>query len=217
MLAPRNPTSVAALSFPLLFRSGNLYLRTPQARLNVDSRDRTAVKFEPLSASWHRSAVTTERPLTRLSPRRSPASDHACRVSRAASLGSAATTTAAHHLVYRVTTVASDRRHLGDELCRRRRLSRAGRTIWVGRRGVLWRQPGCLWWRAQPSFGIGGRFPRDAPEARPAVGGRFWRRDGSARDPVLLTRNNSAYSSLTFRPTPEVVNLIRVSMAGNDG
>jgi hypothetical protein len=33
MLAPRNPTSVAALSFPLLFRAGNLYLRVPQARV----------------------------------------------------------------------------------------------------------------------------------------------------------------------------------------
>jgi hypothetical protein len=33
MLAPRNPTSIAAFSFPLLFRSGNLYLRAPQARL----------------------------------------------------------------------------------------------------------------------------------------------------------------------------------------
>jgi len=36
MLAPRNPTSIAAFSFPLLFRSGNLYLRVPQAR--VESR-----------------------------------------------------------------------------------------------------------------------------------------------------------------------------------
>lgn len=33
LLAPRDPTSLAALSFPLLFRSGNLYLRAPQARL----------------------------------------------------------------------------------------------------------------------------------------------------------------------------------------
>ena len=33
ILAPRNPTSLAAQSFPLLFRSGNLYLRTPQARV----------------------------------------------------------------------------------------------------------------------------------------------------------------------------------------
>jgi hypothetical protein len=33
VLAPRDPTSLSAFSFPLLFRSGNLYLRTPQARL----------------------------------------------------------------------------------------------------------------------------------------------------------------------------------------
>lgn len=40
MLAPRDPTSLAALSFPLFFRSGNLYLRAPQAR----------VEYSP--ASW---------------------------------------------------------------------------------------------------------------------------------------------------------------------
>ncbi len=33
MLAPLDPTSLAAFSFPALFRSGNLYLRTPQVRL----------------------------------------------------------------------------------------------------------------------------------------------------------------------------------------
>jgi hypothetical protein len=33
ILAPRDPTSLAALAFPLLFRSGNLYLRAPQVRL----------------------------------------------------------------------------------------------------------------------------------------------------------------------------------------
>ena len=33
ILAPRDPTSLAAFSFPLLFRSGNLYLRTPQVRI----------------------------------------------------------------------------------------------------------------------------------------------------------------------------------------
>ena len=33
ILAPRDPTSLAALSFPLLFRAGNLYLRAPQARV----------------------------------------------------------------------------------------------------------------------------------------------------------------------------------------
>ena len=33
ILAPRDPTSLAAYSFPLLFRSGNLYLRAPQVRV----------------------------------------------------------------------------------------------------------------------------------------------------------------------------------------
>jgi hypothetical protein len=33
MLAPRDPTSLAGFAFPLLFRSGNLYLRAPQARI----------------------------------------------------------------------------------------------------------------------------------------------------------------------------------------
>jgi hypothetical protein len=33
MLAPRDPTSIAAQSFPDLFRAGNLYLRVPQARV----------------------------------------------------------------------------------------------------------------------------------------------------------------------------------------
>jgi len=33
ILAPRNPTSLAAMAFPSFFRSGNLYLRAPQARV----------------------------------------------------------------------------------------------------------------------------------------------------------------------------------------
>ena len=35
ILAPRDPSSLAAFSFPLLFRSGNLYLRAPQARVEA--------------------------------------------------------------------------------------------------------------------------------------------------------------------------------------
>jgi hypothetical protein len=33
LLAPKDPTSLAAFAFPLLFRSGNLYLRAPQVRV----------------------------------------------------------------------------------------------------------------------------------------------------------------------------------------
>jgi hypothetical protein len=37
VLAPRNPTSLAAYSFPDLFRSGNLYLRVPQIRVEHEA------------------------------------------------------------------------------------------------------------------------------------------------------------------------------------
>jgi hypothetical protein len=43
ILAPRDPTSLAAFSFPLLFRSGNLYLRVPQARVERKLRDELTV------------------------------------------------------------------------------------------------------------------------------------------------------------------------------
>jgi hypothetical protein len=33
ILAPRNPTSLSSMAFPALYRSGNLYLRAPQARV----------------------------------------------------------------------------------------------------------------------------------------------------------------------------------------
>jgi hypothetical protein len=43
ILAPRDPTSLAAFAFPLFFRSGNLYLRVPQVRVEQ--------KLGPLRAS----------------------------------------------------------------------------------------------------------------------------------------------------------------------
>jgi hypothetical protein len=35
LLAPRDPTSLSGFAFPLLFRSGNLYLRAPHARMEL--------------------------------------------------------------------------------------------------------------------------------------------------------------------------------------
>ncbi|HSC25704.1 MAG TPA: hypothetical protein VLD67_00435 [Vicinamibacterales bacterium] len=40
ILAPRDPSSLAAFAFPLLFRSGNLYLRAPQARVEAAVSER---------------------------------------------------------------------------------------------------------------------------------------------------------------------------------
>jgi hypothetical protein len=44
VLAPKDPTSLAGFAFPLLFRSGNLYLRAPQVRLEhaITSRIRAS-------------------------------------------------------------------------------------------------------------------------------------------------------------------------------
>ena len=44
ILSPKDPTSLAAFAFPLLFRSGNLYLRTPQVRVEraITSRVRAS-------------------------------------------------------------------------------------------------------------------------------------------------------------------------------
>ena len=47
ILAPRDPTSLAAFSFPLLFRSGNLYLRVPQARVERKLRDDLTASVGP--------------------------------------------------------------------------------------------------------------------------------------------------------------------------
>jgi len=72
ILAPRDPTSLAALSFPLLFRSGNLYLRAPQARVEhtvgrltaigaivapiAGDNDGTFYRFAPTPGAGERSA-----------------------------------------------------------------------------------------------------------------------------------------------------------------
>jgi hypothetical protein len=42
MLAPRDPTSLAAFAFPQFFRAGNLYLRAPQVRLEQKFKGFTA-------------------------------------------------------------------------------------------------------------------------------------------------------------------------------
>ena len=42
MLAPRDPTSLAALSFPQFFRSGNLYLRAPAGAGRAAARRRSS-------------------------------------------------------------------------------------------------------------------------------------------------------------------------------
>lgn len=65
ILAPRNPTSLAATAFPSLFRSGNLYLRVPNARVEqvlptgAESRVRlTAGIVTPIAGDFTSPAYT---------------------------------------------------------------------------------------------------------------------------------------------------------------
>ncbi len=206
MLAPRNPTSVAALSFPLLFRSGNLYLRTPQARVErrlagSDSGElRVAFGIvAPIGGDYRVPDYTFVPPALGGERSRYPGVAGTRRLAARRQRSRRVTWSC------RATTVASDRVDvLADESRSGRRLSRPGRALWTRRRGVRWRQPRCLWWRAWTGFGVGGGFlearvkPLDRWEV--VFGGGTDRPE----DPVPLTRNNSAYSSLTFRPTPEV-------------
>ena len=63
ILAPADPTSLASFAFPALFRSGNLYLRTPQARIEQ------AVRFPRQRHGRHRGADRRRRAGRRLSLR----------------------------------------------------------------------------------------------------------------------------------------------------
>ncbi len=45
IFAPRNPTSLAAMAFPALYRSGNLYLRAPQLRVEQTVASGSAGEF----------------------------------------------------------------------------------------------------------------------------------------------------------------------------
>ena len=63
LLAPRDPTSIAAPSFPLLFRSGNLYLRVPQVR--VESRLAGTATSELRLAAGILAPVAGDFPTTR--------------------------------------------------------------------------------------------------------------------------------------------------------
>ena len=77
MLAPRDPTSLAALAFPQFFRSGNLYLRAPQVRVEQRLGGVTvkAGIVAPIAGDAGRPTCSRRRP--------APASDRSARRSKA--------------------------------------------------------------------------------------------------------------------------------------
>lgn len=205
MLAPRNPTSVAALSFPLLFRSGNLYLRTPQARVErrLAGSDSGEVRVAfgivaPIGGDYRVPDYTFVPPA--LGGERSRYPGVQARVAwqrgdndRGASLG-----VSGHYSRERpVEELLTSSAAAVDFHVQGARFGLAGEAF-VG--DNLDAFGGAL---GQVSESRGGFLearvkPLDRWEV--VFGGGTDRPE----DPVPLTRNNSAYSSLTFRPTPEV-------------
>jgi len=205
MLAPRNPTSVAALSFPLLFRSGNLYLRTPQARLEQrlagDERGevRAAVGIvAPIGGDYRSTDYTFVPPALGGERSRWPGVQARLAWQRGDNNRGASLGVSGHYSRERpAEELLTSHAAAVDFHVQGRRFGVAGEAF-VG--DNLDAFGGAL---GQVSESAGGFLEaRVRPHARWEVvfGGGTDRPD----DPVPLTRNNSAYSSLTFRPMPEV-------------
>ena len=181
MLAPRNPTSVAALSFPLLFRSGNLYLRVPQAR--IESRLAGAEGAElrasfgivsPIGGDYRSAEYTFVPPALGGERSKMPAfqgrlawqqgtEDRGSFVGFLCPLRSRA-------------SLGGHRRQLG----RCRGLQRPGRASWSVRRGVCRRQRRPVRRRARSGRAVSGWFSRSAGSSGCPLGGRLRRRQRQA-------------------------------------
>lgn len=205
MLAPRNPTSIAALSFPLLFRSGNLYLRVPQARIerrlagDESNELRLAVGVvAPVGGDFRAPDYTFVPPALGGERSRRPGIQARAAWRRGDDERGASLGVSGHY---------SRERPAGEMLT-----SRAGALDFhvqgarVGIGGELFVGDnidafgGAL---GQVSSAAGGFLEaRVRPLARWEVvlGGGTDR----PRDRVALTRNNSAYGNLTFHASPEV-------------
>ena len=205
ILAPRNPTSVAALSFPLLFRSGNLYLRVPQARVesrltgNDTSELRLAAGIVAPIAGDFRSPDYTFVPPA-LAGERSRRPGVQARIawqrgddSRGASLG-----VSGHYSRERpATELVTSRAAAIDFHLQSRFVGIAGELFSGDNLDAF---GGALGQPADASGGFLEARIRPATRWEIVFGGGTDRPSGA----VALTRNNSAFGSLTFRPTPEV-------------
>ena len=205
MLAPRNPTSVAALSFPLLFRSGNLYLRTPQARVErrLTGSDSGEVRaafgiVAPIGGDYRTPEYTFVPPALGGERSRYPGVQGRVAWQRGDNDRGASIGVSGHYSRERpVEELLTSRAAAVDFHVQGEHFGLAGEAF-VG--DNLDAFGGAL---GQVSESRGGFLEaRVKPLARWEV--VFGGGTDRPRDPVPLTRNNSAYSSLTFRPTPEV-------------
>ena len=205
LLAPRNPTSVAAFAFPLLFRSGNLYLRAPQAR--IESRLAGAEGSElrasfgivsPIGGDYRSTEYTFVPPA--LGGERSKMPAFQGRVAwqqgtedRGTSVGFSAHYGRERPALETVDSWAT----AVDFNVQGERVGVAGEAF-VG--DNVDQFGGAL---GQVARSAGGFLEaRLRPVARWDV--VFGGGSDKPRDTVALLRNTSAYASLTFRPLPEV-------------
>ncbi len=205
MLAPRNPTSLAALAFPLLFRSGNLYLRLPQARIEQrlaaggGGEIRVAAGIvAPVGGDFRSTAYTFVPPA--LGGERSRRPGVQARLAwqrgdddRGASLG-----VSGHYSRERpVDDLLTSHAAAVDFNWQGSRVG-VGGEVFVGENIDAF--GGALGQTSRAAGGFVEARVRPQPRWEAVVGVGTDRPRGG----TPLTRNESAYSSLTFRATPEI-------------
>jgi hypothetical protein len=205
MLAPRNPTSVAALSFPLLFRSGNLYLRTPQVRFErrLGGTDEGQLRMAagivaPIGGDDRIAAYTFVPPALAGERSRFPGVQGRLAWQRGTNERGASLGVSGHYSRERPVDVLVDSHAVAvDFHLQGNRFGMAGEAF-VGDNMDAF--GGALGQVAESRGGFLEARVKPFQRWEAVFGGGTDR----PQDPVLLRRNNSAYSSLTFRPTPEV-------------
>lgn len=205
LLAPRNPTSIAALSFPLLFRSGNLYLRAPQARIDQRLAGTDAAELRaaigivaPIGGDFRTPDYTFAPPALGGERSRRPGIQGRLAWQRGDEDRGASIGISGHYGRERpVDRSLTSRAAAVDFNLQGERVGIAGEGF-VG--DNLDAFGGALGQAADSAGGFLEARVRPIARWEVVVGGGSDRPTGT----VLLTRNNSAYGSVTFRPTPEV-------------
>ena len=204
LLAPRDPTSLAALSFPQFFRSGNLYLRAPQARIEQRLGAFTA------KAGIVAPVIGDAGPAYVFAPP-AGAGERSERPAFEAHLGfDRGTETAASEVPrrrvgpLRLEPVRTGARRLDR---RRRRLPgpRRARSAWPASSTppTTW-TPTAPGWRSAAARKAAGSRPGSPPPSAVVHGGAGRDRRPDGLGPAGRLRNTSAFGNAILRLTPEV-------------
>jgi hypothetical protein len=205
ILAPRNPTSVAALAFPLLFRSGNLYLRVPQVRVEgrLAGDDTSQLRLSggivaPVGGDFRSPDYTFVPPALGGERSRRPGIQARLAWQRGDETRGASLGVSGHYSRERPATELVTSRAAAIDFHVQGGIVGIAGEIFSG--DNLDAFGGALGQAADASGGFLEARIRPATRWEIVFGGGTDRPSGQ----VALTRNNSAFGSVTFRPTPEV-------------